>query len=68
MVVVLLMNNELEGIWEEPEGGRARRRREDNIKMDIIEIRWGDLDWIDLTQDRDYWKAVVITVMNLRLA
>jgi hypothetical protein len=36
----------------------------DNIKMDLREIRWGDMDWIDLPQDRDQWRALVNTVMN----
>jgi hypothetical protein len=49
--------------------GRPRRRRVDNtsIKMDLREIRWDDVDWIDLTQDSDRWRAVVNTVMNLRV-
>jgi hypothetical protein len=37
----------------------------DNIKMDLIEIGWGGVDWIDLAQDRDRWRAVVNAVMNL---
>jgi hypothetical protein len=45
--------------------GRPRRRWEDNIKMDLIEIGWGDMDSIDLAQDRDQWRALVNTVMNL---
>jgi hypothetical protein len=53
----------------EPEGkrplGRPRRRWEDNIRMDLREIGWGGMDWIDLTQDRDQWRAFVNTVMNL---
>jgi hypothetical protein len=53
-----------------PEGrrplGRPRRRWEDNIKMDLGEIGFGDVDWIDLAQDRDRWRALVNTVMNLR--
>jgi hypothetical protein len=56
---------------ERPEGrrplGRPRRRWEDNIKMDRREIRFGDVDWIHLAQDRDRWRAVVNTVMNLRV-
>jgi hypothetical protein len=36
-----------------------------NIKMDLSEIRWNDMDWIDLAQDRDQWRALVDTVMNL---
>jgi hypothetical protein len=51
-----------------PEGmrplGRPRRRLVDNIKMDV---RWGGMDWIDLAQDRDQWRALVKTVMNLRV-
>jgi hypothetical protein len=45
--------------------GRPRRRWEDNIKLNFREIGWGGMDWIDLTQDRDQWKALVNTVMNL---
>jgi hypothetical protein len=52
-----------------PEGkrplGRPRRRWEDNIRMDLREIGWGGMDWIDLTVDRDQWRALVNTVMNL---
>jgi hypothetical protein len=47
--------------------GRRRRRREDNIKVDLREIGWGGVDWIDLAQDRDQWRALVNTVMNLRV-
>jgi hypothetical protein len=54
-----------------PEGrrplGRTRRRWEDNIKMDLREVGWGGMDWINLAQDRDGWRAVVYTVMNLRV-
>ena len=54
-----------------PEGrrplGRHRRRWEDNIKMDLLEVGWGrGADSIDLAQDRDRWRALVYTVMNLR--
>jgi hypothetical protein len=44
---------------------RPRFRLEDNIKMDLLEIRWGGMDWIDLAQDRDQWRALVNIVMNL---
>jgi hypothetical protein len=54
-----------------PEGrrplGRPRRRWEDNIKIDLWEIGFVDVDWIRLAQDRDRWRALVNTVMNLRV-
>jgi hypothetical protein len=54
-----------------PEGrrplGRPRRRREDNMKMDKREIVFGDVDWINWAQDRNRWRALVNTVMNLRV-
>jgi hypothetical protein len=54
-----------------PEGrrplGRPRSRWEDNIKMDLREIGFGDVDWIHLAQDRDRWWALVNTVMNFRV-
>jgi len=46
--------------------GNPRRRWEDNIKMDLQEVVWGGgMNWIDRTQDRDKWRAVVSEVMNL---
>jgi hypothetical protein len=54
-----------------PEGkrplGRPKRRWVDNIKMDLREIRWDGLDWIDMAQDRDQWRALANTVLNLRV-
>jgi hypothetical protein len=46
---------------------RPRRRWVDNIEMNLREIGWGDMDRINMTQDRDQWRAVVSTVMNLRV-
>jgi hypothetical protein len=39
----------------------------DNIKMDLLELGWGGVDWIALAQDRDKWKALVNAVMNLQV-
>jgi len=54
-----------------PEGkrplGRPRRRWEDNIKMDLQEVGKSCEDWMELAQDRDRWRALVSTVMNLRV-
>jgi hypothetical protein len=45
--------------------GRPRRRWLDNIGMELVEVGWGDVDWIRLAQDRDRWKALVNSVMNV---
>jgi hypothetical protein len=54
-----------------PEGrrplGRPRHRWEDNIKMDLREVGWGGMDWINLAEDRDRWRALVNAVMNCRV-
>jgi hypothetical protein len=54
-----------------PEGkrplGRPKYRWVDNIKMDLREIGWGDMDWIDLAQDTDQWRALVNTIMKLEV-
>jgi hypothetical protein len=47
--------------------GRHRRRWLDNIKMDLSEIGYGSIDWIDVAQDRDQWRALVNTAMSLRV-
>jgi hypothetical protein len=53
-----------------PEGnrsfGRPKRRWEDNIKMHLREVRYGGMEWIDLSLDRDRWRALVNVVMNHR--
>jgi hypothetical protein len=59
------------GLLWKPEGkrplGRSRLRWEDNIKMDLQVVECGDMDWIDLTKDRDGWQAFVNALRNLRV-
>jgi hypothetical protein len=54
-----------------PEGrrplGKPRHRWLDNIRMDLVEVGWGDVDWIGLAQDRGRWRALVNSVLNLRV-
>jgi hypothetical protein len=54
-----------------PEGkrplGKPRRRWEDGIRTDLRDFGWGSVEWIQLAQDRDRWRALVNTVMNLRI-
>jgi hypothetical protein len=54
-----------------PEGKRPLRRSTlrwaDNIKMDLLELRWGDVDWIGLAQDRGKWRDLVNAVWDLRV-
>jgi hypothetical protein len=54
-----------------PEGkrplGRPRRRWVGNIRMDLGVVGWGDVDWIDLAKDRNRWRALVNSVLNLRV-
>jgi hypothetical protein len=56
---------------EKPEGkrslGRPRRRWTDNIRMCLREVAWDGVDWIDIAEDRDQWKTLVNTVLNLLL-
>jgi hypothetical protein len=56
---------------EKPQGkrplGRPRRRWVDNIRMDLGEVGWGDVDWIGLAKDRNWWRALVNSVLNLRV-
>jgi hypothetical protein len=55
-----------------PEGkrplGSPRRRWLDNIRMDLEEVGWGDVDWIGLVQDRNRWRALINSVLNLRVS
>jgi hypothetical protein len=53
--------------WKEPLG-RSRRRWVDNIRMDLGEVVWGDVDCIDLAKDRNRWRALVNSVLNLRVS
>jgi len=82
--VVNIEKNEMVGasLWErrsvyrvlvgKPEGkkplGRTKRRWEDDIKIDLLEVGCGGMDWIELAQDRDRWRALVNAVMNLRFS
>jgi hypothetical protein len=54
-----------------PEGrrplGRPRRRWLDNMRMDLVEVGWGDEDWIGLVEDRERWRALVNSVLNFRV-
>jgi hypothetical protein len=47
--------------------GKQRRRWMDFVKMDLREIGWDGMDWIDLARDRDQWRALVNMIMNLRV-
>jgi hypothetical protein len=55
-----------------PEGkrplGRPRRRWEDNSRINLGEVGWGDVDWIGLAKDRNRWRAVVNSVLNLQVS
>jgi hypothetical protein len=55
-----------------PEGRRPlrklRRRSLDNIRMDLVEVGWSDVDWIGLAQNKDGWRALVNSVLNLRVS
>jgi hypothetical protein len=47
--------------------GRPRRRWVDSIRIGLVEVGWGDVDWIGLAQDKDRWRALVNAAMNLRV-
>ena len=61
----------MQRVWGKGEGkrslGRPRRRWEDNIKMDLQEVGCGGMNWIELVQNRERWRALVNAVMNLRV-
>jgi hypothetical protein len=65
------MINAYNTLVRKPEGkrslGRIRGRREDNISMHVMEIRREGVDWIHLAQDRDQWRDLMTTAMNLRV-
>jgi hypothetical protein len=54
-----------------PEGkrplGRPKRRWVDNIMMDLVDVGWGDVDWVGVAQDRDRWRALLNSVLDLRV-
>jgi hypothetical protein len=54
-----------------PEGrrplGKLRHRWVDSIKIDVREVGWDDVDWVNLAQDRDHWRSLMNTVMNHRV-
>jgi hypothetical protein len=60
---------EYERVWVV--GGKARGKEAtrwlDNIRMNLVEVGWGDVDWIGLAQDRDRWRAFVNSVLNFRV-
>jgi hypothetical protein len=66
------MRNAYRLLVGKPEGkrplGRPRRRCVDNIRMDHGEMGWGDVDWISLTHDRNRWRALVNSVLNLQVS
>jgi hypothetical protein len=67
-----VMRNACKNLVGKPEGNialaRPRRRREDNIRMDLKEAGWEDADWMHVTQDSDRWWTLVNTVMSLRVS
>jgi hypothetical protein len=64
-------NNSYRLLVGKPEGkrplGRPRRRWANNIRIDLGEVGWGDVDWIGLSQDRNSWRVPVNSVLNLRV-
>jgi hypothetical protein len=64
-------NNEYRLLMGKPKGkrpvGRPRRRWVGNIRMDLGEVGWDDVDWIGVAQDRNMWRGLVNSVLNLRV-
>jgi len=69
--ISVLLSSSCTGFWwgnlRERLQGRPRRRWEDNIKMDLQEVGYGGMDWIELVQDSFRWRALVNAVMNLQV-
>jgi hypothetical protein len=61
-LLVGILERERQTTW------KIRRRWEDNIKTDLKELEWGDMNWIDLAPDKDRLRALVNAVMNFRVA
>jgi hypothetical protein len=68
---MIQMRNAYDILVRRPEGkrplGRSKRRREDNIRMDLRDIGWNIVNWIHLAQGRDQWQALLNTVMKLQV-
>jgi hypothetical protein len=74
IIIIIISNNYFTQIYVavlKPEAKsqlrRPRRRWVHNIELDLRQIGWGDMDWIVLDQGRGYWRALVKTIMNLRV-
>jgi hypothetical protein len=67
VAILVENNNSYRILVGKPEGKRPRRRWVDNIKIDLREIGWDGVDSMGMSQDRDQWRALVNTVLNLRV-
>jgi hypothetical protein len=66
-VLTFVLMYSVQGFGGKTSGKETRRRWEDNIKMDLQEVGFAGMDWIDLAQDRDRWRGLVNAGMNLRV-
>jgi hypothetical protein len=67
-VVRMRERRDVYGVWVgKPKGKRSRRRWEDNIEVDLQEVGYGGMDWIDLARGREIWRTLVNAVMNLQV-